>query len=66
MILNSESFPVEKPEDAPKRFAALPGLWQRLIELWLSAVIFAFFLIRVLGSQTARRLLARLTHSDLP
>src|SRR5208282_2245784 len=41
MSLNSESFPAEKPEDAPKRFAALPGLWQRLIELWLSAVLLA-------------------------
>jgi hypothetical protein len=63
---NSEDFPVEKGAGPRRRFAMVRALWPRLIELWLSAVLVTFILIRVFGSQTAQRLLSRFTHSHLP
>lgn len=40
-------------------------LWPRLMELWILAVLVMFLVIRVLGSQTAQRLLGGLHHSRL-
>lgn len=40
----------------------LQALWPRFIELWIAAVIAVFFLIRIVGSQTAQRIFARLFH----
>jgi hypothetical protein len=57
----------EKSEAGPRTptgFAKL--LWQRLVELWISLVILAFFLIRVLGSHTIQRLLGGIAHRHLP
>lgn len=49
--------------NAPRNcFSEAGALWPRLIELWLTAVVVAFFLIRILGSQTAKRLLSGLGH----
>ena len=39
--------------------------WPRLIELWILAVLAIFFVIRVLGSHTAQRILDSLHHSRL-
>ncbi len=38
------------------------GLWPGLVQFWIAASIFIFSLIRVLGSQTAQRLLDELQH----
>jgi hypothetical protein len=57
-----EIFP-EKVDERRKWFSGAGALWTRLIELWLTAVVVAFFVIRVLGSQTAKRLLSGLGHS---
>jgi hypothetical protein len=37
----------------------------RLVELWLSAVLAAFFFVRVLGSETARHILSRILPSHV-
>jgi hypothetical protein len=66
MSVDSNDFPPEKTDDPQRQFAGMRSLWPRLIELWLSAVFVAFFLIRILGSQTAKRLLSRLHHSHVP
>jgi len=57
-----EIFP-EKVDARRKWFGQAGTLWTRLIELWLTAVVVAFFLIRILGSQTAKHLLSGLGHS---
>jgi hypothetical protein len=57
-----EIFP-EKVDERRKWFGEAGALWPRLIELWLTAVLVGFFVIRVLGSQTAKRLLSGLGHS---
>lgn len=44
---------------AGQDFSVLSSLWARLMELWLAAVLLAFFLIRILNSQTGQALLAR-------
>jgi hypothetical protein len=50
-------------ERTPNRpSSALRRLWPRLIELWLLAVLDVFFLIRVLGSGSAQRILQSLRH----
>jgi len=63
MRVDSENIFPEKVEEPRKWFSKTGALWPRLIEFWLTAVVVAFFLIRVLGSQTARRLLSGLGHS---
>ena len=42
--------------------SVLQMLWPHFIQLWIAAVIAVFFLIRIVGSQTAHRLLSRLLH----
>jgi len=50
--------------DVPRKwFSEAGALWPRLMEFWLTVVVVAFFLIRILGSQTAKRLLSGLGHS---
>jgi hypothetical protein len=44
----------------------LQMLWPRLVELWITAVLAVFFFTRVLGSQTAQRILGRFFHLHLP
>jgi hypothetical protein len=63
MSVDSEEVFPEKAGGPRKRYSEEGALWPRLIEMWLTAVIVAFFLIRVLGSQTAKRLLSSLGHS---
>jgi len=41
---------------------ALHVLWPRLVDPWISAVIAVSFLIRVLGSHTAERVLSCFRH----
>jgi hypothetical protein len=41
-------------------------LWPRLVELWIFTAIAIFFLIRVLGSHAAQRLLSRIGSHHLP
>jgi hypothetical protein len=41
-------------------------LWPRLVELWIFLAIGIFFVIRLLGSQTARHLLSRIGNHQLP
>jgi hypothetical protein len=35
-------------------------IWPRFLELWIFTVLIAFFIIRVMGSQTAQRVFSRL------
>jgi hypothetical protein len=63
MSIDPEEIFQEKADVPRKWFSEAGALWPRLIELWLTAVVVAFFLIRVLGSQTAKRLLSSLGHS---
>jgi len=42
------------------------AIWSRLMEIWIGSVLAAFFLIRILESQTARRFLSGLEHHHLP
>jgi hypothetical protein len=37
-------------------------LWQRLVELWIFLTILLFFVVRVLGSHAAQRILSGLIH----
>jgi hypothetical protein len=46
----------------PPRAPFIKNIWPRLIELWLAAVLIAFFVVRVLGSSTAQRILNTLGH----
>jgi len=62
---SEDSIPDRKP-DSQRPGALLQTLWPRLIELWISAVLAVFFFIRILGSQTAQRILSRFFHSHLP
>lgn len=55
---------LKEDEHWARRVAA--AIWPRLVELWLGTVIIFFFLIRILESQTARRLLDSLEHHRLP
>jgi hypothetical protein len=41
-------------------------LWPRLVELWIFTAIAIFFLIRVLGSRAAQRLLSRIGSHHFP
>ncbi len=63
MSVDTEDIFPEKADEPRKWFGEAGALWTRLIELWLTAVVVAFFLIRILGSQTAKRLLSGLGHS---
>jgi hypothetical protein len=60
MITHSEdSFSNHKPDSS--RLRTLPQtLWLRVIELWLFTVLAAFFLVRILGSETVRHILSRI------
>jgi hypothetical protein len=40
----------------------LRALWPRLIELWISAVLVIFFIVRILGSSTAKHILSSVGH----
>lgn len=40
----------------------LRAMWPRLIELWIALVLLTFFVVRVLGSGSWQRILARLGH----
>ncbi len=48
------------PQQRPR--SVLQALWPSFIQLWIAAVIAVFFLIRILGSQTAHRILDRILH----
>jgi len=61
-VEREEMFP-EKVDEPRKWFSEAGALWPRLIEMWLTAVVIGFFLIRILGSQTAKRLLSGFGHS---
>ena len=63
MSVDTEDIFPEKVEEPRKWFSEAGALWPRLIEMWLTAVVVGFFLIRILGSQTAKRLLSGLGHS---
>jgi len=63
MRVDREDIFPEKVGEPRKWFSEAGALWPRLIELWLTAVVVAFFLIRVFGSQTGKRLLNGLGHS---
>ena len=41
------------------------AIWPRLVDLWIFAVIVWFFFVRVFGSHTVQRLLARWSHRPL-
>ena len=66
MSLDSEDSPIVKMDAAQPRPGVARALLLRLIELWLAAVLVAFFLIRVLGSHTAQRLLGGIRRSHMP
>ena len=51
-----EKLNAEKKDKKPRRERVPRKLWQRLMELWLLAVLLTFFFIRVLGSHSALRL----------
>jgi hypothetical protein len=40
-------------------------VWLRLIALWLTVVVAAFFFIRIIGSETVRHILSRILVSHL-
>jgi hypothetical protein len=52
-------------EKSKERGGALPvfpkALWRRLVELWIFMAILTFFVLRVLGSHTAQRLLGSIS-----
>jgi hypothetical protein len=66
MSLESGDSHILKMDSAGRRSGLERTLSRRLMELWLAAVVVTFFLIRVLGSHTAQRLLAGVWHSHLP
>jgi hypothetical protein len=41
------------------------GFWSLIIDLWLTAIVTAFFLIRVLGSHLGEQFLSRIFHLHL-
>jgi len=41
------------------------GIWPSLVQFWIFASVATFFLLRVLGSHTAQRLLNELRHRHL-
>ncbi|HXJ05756.1 MAG TPA: hypothetical protein VNH65_11685 [Candidatus Acidoferrum sp.] len=41
-------------------------LWPRIVELWITGVLIVFFVVRVLGSQTARVILSRFGFHPVP
>jgi hypothetical protein len=55
-----DSFSYHKP-DSPRPRSRPQTLWLRLIELWLSAVLAAFFFIRIFGSETVRHILSQIS-----
>jgi hypothetical protein len=62
-FLNTSSRPFPRavsPREQQPLPSQLPAWCQRLIELWLLAVLAAFFFIRVLESQTVQRILSTL------
>jgi hypothetical protein len=61
-----ENLASDPPSDSQHPRTLLQALWPRFIELWIAAVIAVFFLIRILGSQTAQRMLAPFLHSHAP
>lgn len=63
MSVDTEDIFREKMDVPRKWFSEAGALWPRLMEFWLTVVVVAFFLIRILGSQTAKRLLSGLGHS---
>jgi len=65
MITRSENPLSNHKPDAQPEGAYPQTLSLRLIELWLSAVLVAFFLIRIIGSQTARQILDRFLPSHI-
>jgi hypothetical protein len=65
MSVHSKNIAMEKTGGPQPRFGGARVLWPRLIELWISAVLATFFLIRVIGSHTGQRLLDRLRHTHL-
>jgi hypothetical protein len=66
MSTSSEDSIPDRVPDPQRRASVLQTLWPRVIELWLSAVLTVFLFIRVLGSQTAQRILSRFLHTHLP
>jgi hypothetical protein len=57
------------PQDLPGQRRVLTYLGRirpLLIEVWIAAILVTFFFIRILGSQTAQRILSGLQHHRLP
>lgn len=40
----------------------LRAIWPRIIELWIASILVIFFVVRVLGSQSARRIFQSFAH----
>jgi hypothetical protein len=64
-LMPSEDSFHEKGSGRRNHAAFFVALWPRLIELWIAGVLIAFFVVRVLGSQTARGLLNHLGRRPL-
>ncbi|MFI5058060.1 MAG: hypothetical protein ACHQLQ_07725 [Candidatus Acidiferrales bacterium] len=66
MSTSHGKFTPENKRGHQRRVVIARALWPRLIELWISAVLVVFFLIRVLGSHTAQRILSGLQRHRIP
>jgi hypothetical protein len=65
MITHLEkSFSHHRPDPTQPRTPP-QTLWLRLIELWLCAVLAAFLVIRIFGSETARHIFSRILSSHI-
>jgi hypothetical protein len=61
------SFNRANDETKNQRDSFLPGsFWSLIIDLWMTAIVTAFFLIRVLGSRLGEQFLSRISHLHLP
>ena len=65
MITHLEDFFSNHKPDPPRLRTLPQTLWLRVIELWLFAVLAAFFFIRILGSETVRHILSRIPPSHV-
>ena len=66
MRTSSEGVIGKNKEGGGKAANIVRLLWPRLMELWIFLVIVIFFLIRVLGSHTAQRLLSSIGLRHFP
>jgi len=59
MLTSSEQRDADRQSSQKPRFPAWTSIWPRLIELWIAALLFLFFVIRILGSSSAQQILRR-------